>query len=78
MNVAEANAWNTVLRSLETDATRDTRHRGVAAAEYLADRARASLNAGPVSSQVATVLEDVHNAIEVPPLRTNAKEGKRP
>lgn len=65
MNVTEANAWNTVLQSLETGAGEDTQRSGVLAAKYLAGRARASLKAGPVPPQVATLLEDVHNAVEV-------------
>jgi len=65
MNIAEANAWNTVLRSLETGASEDTQRSGVLAAEYLAGRARASLKAGPVGPQVASLVEDVHNAVEV-------------
>ena len=65
MNVAEANAWNTVLQSLETGASEDTRRSGVLAAEYLTTRANASLHAGPVAPQVARLVETVHSAVEI-------------
>ncbi len=63
MNIAEANALHKLLRSLETDASETAQEAGVAAAEYLAGRARTCLAAGPVPAQVGALVADVQRAV---------------
>lgn len=63
MNIAESNAFFHLMRSMETDATDEQRHRGLTSAEYLAKRARLSLNAGPAAPQIVTLVEDVQGIV---------------
>lgn len=65
MNVSEAQDLNALFRSLTTDATDSEKSAGSAAADRLAKRARAVLDAGPVGPQAASLVEDVQDAVRV-------------
>ncbi|EFQ82733.1 hypothetical protein HMPREF0063_11942 [Aeromicrobium marinum DSM 15272] len=65
MNIAESNAWCHVLRSLETAASETDRERGTRSAQFLTERANAALHAGPRPPQIASLITDVHVAVDL-------------
>ena len=57
MNIGESNAWFSVMRALETDASLETIARGYRAAAHLTAAANKTIGAGPSVGQIETFLD---------------------